>query len=87
MSSSTANTSATEASMPSPNINDRPSLERIKSVEARTHFSRATIYRKISQGTFPRPINVGGRSIRFLSSDIDQFINARVQASRESSPL
>jgi prophage regulatory protein len=89
---STANPRAPEASMPdldaatrAPNESDKPSLEGIKLVEARTAHHRASIYRKIKDGTFPRPIKCGKR-VRWVSSEVTAWINARIQASRESAP-
>jgi len=54
-------------------------------VEARTGLSCSTLYRRISEGTFPAPIDLGGgRSVGWLEHEIDDFIAARVAASRKS---
>jgi len=45
--------------------------------------SKATIYRWIAQGSFPKPIKLGGprsRSVGWKSTDIDEWIKDRVQA-------
>ena len=52
---------------------------RIDAVKARTGLSRSTIYQRISEGSFPKPILLGGnRAIGWPSSDIDIFINALI---------
>jgi prophage regulatory protein len=53
-------------------------------VEARTGLSCSTIYRRISEGTFPAPIDLGGgRSVGWLEHEIDNFIASCVAATRE----
>jgi prophage regulatory protein len=47
------------------------------SVEDRTCKSRATIYRGIAAGTFPKPVKIGAHSIAFVESEIDAWIAAR----------
>jgi prophage regulatory protein len=44
-------------------------------------FSRATIYRKIDDGTFPRPLKLGANKIAWLESEIDDWI-ASIAAAR-----
>ena len=54
---------------------------RRKTVQSRTGLSRSSIYLGISKGTFPKPINLGARAVGWLESDIDNWIDARIQAS------
>jgi prophage regulatory protein len=42
----------------------------------RVQLSRATIYKMVREGTFPRSHKVGTYSIRWLESDIDGFMAA-----------
>lgn len=58
----------------------RPQLERPADVLARVGFSKATLYRRISAGTFPRPIRLGERSVAFLVTEVDAWIADRAQA-------
>jgi prophage regulatory protein len=37
-------------------------------------YCRAQIYRKIKDGSFPRPIHLGENKIAWLESEIDQWI-------------
>jgi prophage regulatory protein len=53
---------------------------RLPQVMERVPYSRASIYQKISQGEFPKPIPLGARAVAWLESDIDQWISATVQS-------
>jgi len=55
---------------------------RLPQVKQRTGLSRSTIYLRIPRGEFPSPINLGGRAVAWLESEIDEWINDRVSASR-----
>ena len=46
----------------------------MKRVSEITSLSRATIYRRISAGTFPRPVNLGGRRIAFARKELYRWI-------------
>lgn len=62
-----------------------PSAHRIirrPSVEARTGLSRSTIYLKIAQGSFPRPVTLGLRAVGWIESEVDAWIQQQVTASR-----
>lgn len=56
---------------------------RRKQVEIRTGLSRSTIYARISEGTFPPPIDLGGRAVGWLESEIDAWLQSRIAASRK----
>ena len=53
-----------------------PRLLRMKSVKAKIGFSQAAIYRWMQEGTFPRPLKVGGGSA-WRESDIDAWVARR----------
>lgn len=55
---------------------------RLPEVLERTGFSKAWIYRLISQNRFPKPIKLGERAIAFLESEIDDWIEQIVHSSR-----
>lgn len=57
-------------------------LLRIASVQERTGLARSTIYAKVADGTFPRPISLGGRSVAWLDEEIADWITAQVKRSR-----
>ena len=47
------------------------SLLRLPDVKRRTGLSRSSIYLAISQGKFPKSVNLGERSVAWSSADID----------------
>jgi prophage regulatory protein len=59
---------------------------RLTEVRNRVPFGRATIYRLIASGEFPRPHPLGARAVAWLETDIDNWISARVEAGRTPSP-
>ena len=59
-----------------------PSILRLKDVKQRIGLSRSTIYQRISEGTFPKPISLGDRAIGWLDSDVDGWLDQRIEASR-----
>lgn len=57
---------------------------RRKQVETRTGLSRSTIYARIAAGLFPSPIDLGGgRAVGWLESEIDQWVQSRINESRK----
>jgi len=54
---------------------------RLSAVTAATGLSRASIYRRIRQGTFPAPVSLGGRAVGWLESEIGGWIQNRAPAS------
>ena len=57
---------------------------RLPQVKLRTGLSRSTIYALIKGGQFKAPISLGARAVGWLDSDVDEFISARVSASRKA---
>ena len=49
-------------------------LLRLREVCDRTRLSRATIYRFIKSGDFPRYVRVGSRTSRWRASDIADWL-------------
>ena len=56
---------------------------RLPAVIARTGLRRSTIYARAKQGTFPKPIKLGPRAVGWVESEIEQFLEARIQQARE----
>lgn len=56
----------------------KQTILRLPVVKARTGLSRSTIYLRIAKGVFPRPVNLGGRAVGWLESDIDEWLEARI---------
>lgn len=57
---------------------------RLPQVRERTGLSRSTIYALIKAGQFKAPISLGARAVGWLESDISEFIESRVKASRKA---
>ena len=45
-------------------------------------LSRSTIYLKVAQGSFPKPINLGPRAVGWVASEIDAWLQQQLSASR-----
>lgn len=48
-------------------------------VEDLTGLSRSTIYLRIQEGTFPRPINLGARAVGWLENEIEAWLASRIE--------
>jgi prophage regulatory protein len=60
------------------------SILRLPAVKTRTGLSRSTIYLRISQGTFPRPVSLGGRAVGWLEAEIQEWLQRQIEASRKA---
>ncbi|HBY0415889.1 TPA: AlpA family transcriptional regulator [Klebsiella variicola] len=63
-------------------MTDKKRFIRLPEVLERTGFSKAWIYRLITQNRFPKPIKTGERAIAFLENEIDDWIEQMIQSSR-----
>ena len=57
---------------------------RLTDVKNSTGLSRSTIYFRIVNGTFPKPVNLGGRAVGWLESDVQHWLARRIEVSRQS---
>jgi prophage regulatory protein len=55
---------------------------RLPTVKATTGLSRSTIYLRVAQGTFPKPVSLGGRAVGWLEAEVQEWLQRRIQASR-----
>ena len=55
---------------------------RLPTVKAVTGLSRSTIYLRMSEGSFPRQVNLGSRAVGWLASEIQHWLDERVVTSR-----
>ncbi|MBI1302048.1 MAG: AlpA family phage regulatory protein [Alphaproteobacteria bacterium] len=51
---------------------------RLADVMERTGLSRSSIYLNISEGNFPKNVNLSSRSVGWLESEIDAWIQDRI---------
>lgn len=56
---------------------------RLPDVLNRTGLSRSTLYRRVDDGTFPAPINLGPRAVGWPESEIQTWIEQRIAESRD----
>ena len=57
-------------------------LLRRPEVERETGLSRSTIYERMEAGTFPRPLRVGPRAVRWPANEIEAWKAAQPIATR-----
>lgn len=55
---------------------------RLTTIKNLTGLSRSTIYLRISEQRFPKPINLGGRAVGWLETEISSWIDQQIQTSR-----
>ena len=58
------------------------SILRLPAVKARTGLSRSTIYLRVAEGTFPRPVSLGGRAVGWIEAEIEHWLKKQIDASR-----
>ncbi len=58
---------------------------RLPTVKARTGLSRSTIYLRISEGSFPKPVSLGDRAVGWIEAEIDDWLDRQIEASRTQS--
>ena len=55
---------------------------RLPNVKRRTGLSRSTIYLRIANNDFPVPISLGGRAVGWLEEDVNNWLEEKINASR-----
>ena len=55
---------------------------RLPEVMARTGLSRSTIYVRLAEGRFPRPVALGGRAVGWIEAEVDEWVRERIAESR-----
>ena len=53
-----------------------PRLLRLPSVLEKVALSRTELHRRISAGTFPKPLKLGARSVAWTEASIDAWIQS-----------
>jgi prophage regulatory protein len=57
---------------------------RLPEVVCVTGLSRSTIYLRMSKGEFPKSISLGERAVGWLETDVEDWMEACVVASKEA---
>ena len=48
-------------------------------VEKLVGLSRSTIYSRLEQGTFPKPVPLGGRLVGWIEQDVQNWLKERIE--------
>lgn len=59
-------------------------LIKLREVMRRTSRSKSYIYEKIKSGDFPQQVKIGSRSVAFIESEINDWIERKIAASRST---
>jgi len=54
---------------------------RLPAVKARTGLSRSTLYLRVSQGEFPRPISLGPRAVGWVEAHVEAWLSQQIERS------
>ncbi len=55
-----------------------PRFVRLAEVVQLTGVSRSTIYRWMANGEFPKQVSLGGNTVAWLESDVEDWIHRRI---------
>ena len=56
---------------------------KIAEVRKKTTLGRSTIYKKIAENSFPKPVSLGANSVAWIESEILEWQEQRIRNSRE----
>ena len=57
---------------------------RLPAVKARTGLSRSSIYLRVAEGTFPKPVRLGRRAVGWVDAEIQNWLERQIDASRKA---
>lgn len=57
---------------------------RLPAVKARTGLSRSTIYLRIADGSFPKPVSLGGRAVGWIEAEVNDWLKQQIEISRQA---
>lgn len=57
---------------------------RLPNVKTRTGLSGSTIYLRIAEGRFPKPVSLGGRAVGWVEEEITEWLEQQIEASRNA---
>jgi len=56
---------------------------RLPNVLDRTGLSRSTVYLRVTEGRFPRPVSLGARAVGWIETEVEEWIARQIEVSRE----
>lgn len=60
------------------------SILRLPAVKMITGLSRSSIYQRVAEGVFPRPVNLGGRAVGWPANEVASINAARIAGKSNS---
>ena len=57
---------------------------RLPAVKTRTGLSRSTIYLRVAEGKFPKPISLGARAVGWLDAEVEAWLAGQIELSRRT---
>ncbi len=57
---------------------------RLPNVLDRTGLSRSTVYQRVTEGSFPKPVSLGARAVGWIETEVDEWIARQIEVSRET---
>ncbi|MEW8266488.1 MAG: AlpA family transcriptional regulator [Candidatus Thiodiazotropha sp.] len=57
---------------------------RLPAVIDRTGLSRSSIYLRISENSFPKPVALGTRAVGWVEEEINDWLNQQIESSRKA---
>ncbi|WP_462169458.1 AlpA family transcriptional regulator [Pseudoalteromonas lipolytica] len=58
-------------------------LIKLKEVMQKTSLGHSSIYKFIAEGTFPKQVSLGARSVAWVESEVDEWIFEKVSSREE----
>jgi len=55
---------------------------RLPAVKTRTGLSRSTIYLRVAEGRFPKPISLGARAVGWVDAEVEAWLSTQIELSR-----
>jgi prophage regulatory protein len=50
----------------------------------RTGLSRSSVYLRVTEGRFPRPVSLGARAVGWIETEVEEWIARQIEVSRET---
>jgi prophage regulatory protein len=57
---------------------------RLPTVKTRTGLSRSTIYLRVAEGRFPKPISLGARAVGWVETEVESWLAGQIEESRRT---
>ncbi len=55
---------------------------RLPEVKARTGLSRSSIYLRMANNEFPRPVSLGGRAVGWVEANVESWLAEKIESSQ-----